>query len=602
METLDWSLIWRRGHRFRSDWRGLRGTPRLVGSGERERRDGAKSVRSAELCGAEVLSSGPGTPAGAVGLGSSPRRVAPAPRAPNPSVWSCSQGHRRVLRAWSPHHAHRGGLQDCGLGARRTVDRLLRDSVWAHVCGAPPGRGQPGRMDLDQLDLNPRIAAAARRAKLGSAREILRFSGPDLQRLTGLSGPDVQHLLRTASSRLQGSSVLTGGLPRGGQWVGLRGAPWLQVGSGAGRGRGRAGRHGASPVLGREAAGSVAGHPSLPPPPPPPPALHLLQQKERFPGQHQRLSLGCPVLDELLGGGLPLEGITELAGRSSAGKTQLALQLCLAVQLPRRHGGLAAGECGGAGAPAPAALPARHSPLDAPHPACTGVPELEPRGWRRAVTLLPTGAVYVCTEDAFPHRRLQQLVAQQPQLRQDVPEDTLRAVRFQDQIFVEHAADADALLDCVQRKAPALLARGTARLLVIDSVAAPLRCEFTGPATAPRARHLQRLGHTLRRLSWTFRSPVLCINQVTDTVEEQDTGARPQGPRVSRVSPALGLAWANQLLLRLMVDRRRPEEGPGCSPPGRTLHVLSAPHLPPSSCSYTVSAEGVRGVPGTMSR
>ncbi|XP_058423801.1 DNA repair protein XRCC3 isoform X3 [Diceros bicornis minor] len=135
-------------------------------------------------------------------------------------------------------------------------------------------------MDLDQLDLNPRIIAAIKKAKLKSVKEVLHFSGPDLQRLTGLSGPDVQHLLRTASSHLRGSSVLT--------------------------------------------------------------ALHLFRQKESFPAQHQRLSLGCPVLDGLLRGGLPLDGITELAGRSSAGKTQLALQLCLAVQLPRRHGGLEA--------------------------------------------------------------------------------------------------------------------------------------------------------------------------------------------------------------------------------------------------------------------
>lgn len=75
-----------------------------------------------------------------------------------------------------------------------------------------------------------------------------------------------------------------------------------------------------------------------------PAALQLFQQRERFPEQHQRLSLGCPVLDQFLGGGLPLEGITDLAGCSSAGKTQLALQLCLTVQFPRQYGGLEAGE------------------------------------------------------------------------------------------------------------------------------------------------------------------------------------------------------------------------------------------------------------------
>lgn len=59
-----------------------------------------------------------------------------------------------------------------------------------------------------------------------------------------------------------------------------------------------------------------------------------------------------------------------------------------------------------------------------------------------------------------------------------------------------------------------LLSRGMARLVVIDSVAAPFRCEFGGPASVPRARCLQVLGATLRRLSCAFGSPVLCINQV----------------------------------------------------------------------------------------
>ncbi|KAL1789399.1 DNA repair protein XRCC3 [Sigmodon hispidus] len=137
-------------------------------------------------------------------------------------------------------------------------------------------------MDLDQLDLNPRITAAVKKGKLKSVKEVLRYSAPDLQRLTSLPTHDVQLLLSAASLHLRGSRVLT--------------------------------------------------------------ALQLFQQRESFPEQHQRLSLGCPVLDQFLGGGLPLEGIIDLAGRSSAGKTQLALQLCLTVQFPRQYGGLEAGE------------------------------------------------------------------------------------------------------------------------------------------------------------------------------------------------------------------------------------------------------------------
>ncbi|KAM9202311.1 DNA repair protein XRCC3 [Dugong dugon] len=344
-------------------------------------------------------------------------------------------------------------------------------------------------MDVDQLDLNPRIIAAIKKAQLRSAREVLHLSGPDLQRLTGLSAVDARRVLQAASQCLRGSDVFT--------------------------------------------------------------ALQVYQQKAQFPGQHQRLSLGCPVLDCLLRGGLPLDGITELAGRSSAGKTQLALQLCLAVQLPRQHGGLEA------------------------------------------------GAVYICTEDVFPDRRLQQLIVHQPQLRTDVPGELLSKIRFGDQIFVEHVADVDTLLECVGRRMPVLLARGMARLVVLDSVAAPFRCEFDSQASATRARHLQTLGATLRRLSCTFQTPVLCINQVTETMDERGP-AGPQGFSDERVSPALGTTWSNQLLMRLTAERVHSEEGPP-GPPARTLRVVFAPHLPPTSCSYTISADGVRGTPGTKS-
>lgn len=72
----------------------------------------------------------------------------------------------------------------------------------------------------------------------------------------------------------------------------------------------------------------------------------------------------------------------------------------------------------------------------------------------------------------------------------------------------------DALLECVRKRVPVLLSRGMVRLVVVDSVAAPFRCEYDVQALATRAKHLQSLGATLRGLSSTFRSPVLCINQV----------------------------------------------------------------------------------------
>lgn len=56
------------------------------------------------------------------------------------------------------------------------------------------------------------------------------------------------------------------------------------------------------------------------------------------------LSTGCVQIDKLLGGGVLTRGVTEIAGHSSCGKTQLCLQLAIMVQLPQSAGGLSAGK------------------------------------------------------------------------------------------------------------------------------------------------------------------------------------------------------------------------------------------------------------------
>ena len=57
----------------------------------------------------------------------------------------------------------------------------------------------------------------------------------------------------------------------------------------------------------------------------------------------RKLSLGCAMLDRVLGGGIDVQGITEVAGSAGAGKTQLVLRCLLHVQLPPSEGGLSGG-------------------------------------------------------------------------------------------------------------------------------------------------------------------------------------------------------------------------------------------------------------------
>ncbi|XP_036942838.1 DNA repair protein XRCC3 isoform X2 [Acanthopagrus latus] len=258
-------------------------------------------------------------------------------------------------------------------------------------------------MEWHQLQLSPRITAAVRRAKLKTVQDVLCVSGLDLQRLTGLSCSDIQQLITAAATACR--------------------------------------------------------------PHPPVPALLLHRGECRRLESGLRLSVGCPVLDELLRGGLPVGGVTELSGESGAGKTQLALQLCLSVQYPTQHGGL------------------------------------------------NSGAVYICTEDVFPSSRLQQLISDQSCLRSDVPLTLINRLQFSDHVYIEHTADLESLQVCLSRRVPLLLARGAVRLLIIDSVAALFRCEFQASDWLERTKQLLSFSSTLHHLSQEFNTPVLCINQ-----------------------------------------------------------------------------------------
>ncbi|XP_059814531.1 DNA repair protein XRCC3 isoform X3 [Hypanus sabinus] len=331
-------------------------------------------------------------------------------------------------------------------------------------------------MDWWQLDLNPKVVVAVRKANFHSMKEILKLSGPDLQRLTKLSNRDVHYLHKTVAAAIKSDPVVT--------------------------------------------------------------ALQIYNGQCPFPTQNQRLSMGCPVLDLLLGGGIPLMGITEIVGESSSGKTQICMQLCLSVQFPCNYGGQ------------------------------------------------ESGAVYICTEDTFPNKRLQQLIAFQPVLRADVPADVVNNIKFGNNIFIEHVAD------------------------VVSPICTSLfRCEYAASNSIAKARRLQEFGAMLHHLSHRFTSPVICVNQVADAVSDSHLAQNQLGILDRKVLPALGLTWSNQLLMRLMVSRTQiyiedelPDGNVCDSNTGtvlRRMEIIFAPHLPQTFCNYIISKEGVRGMKGT---
>eukprot|EP00036_Acanthoecidae_sp_10tr_P019492 CAMPEP_0206298260 /NCGR_PEP_ID=MMETSP0106_2-20121207/6598_1 /ASSEMBLY_ACC=CAM_ASM_000206 /TAXON_ID=81532 /ORGANISM="Acanthoeca-like sp., Strain 10tr" /LENGTH=333 /DNA_ID=CAMNT_0053728955 /DNA_START=44 /DNA_END=1045 /DNA_ORIENTATION=+ len=245
-----------------------------------------------------------------------------------------------------------------------------------------------------------------------------------------------------------------------------------------------------------------------------------------------RLTSGCLVLDKVLRGGLLTRGLTEVVGESASAKTQFCLQLALTVQLPPSAGGL-----GG-------------------------------------------GAVFICTEDAFPNKRMAQLAetcgGRWP---------ALAASAVGDRVYVEHCGTVAGLLSLLAHKVPVMVKHGV-RLVVVDSIAALFRGEYGRDDSIARADDLFKISRALKALSDQWHTAIVCVNQVSDLVGD---GA----PRL--VIPALGLAWSDMVNTRLFLQK-----GSGAEP--RTLAVVLAPHLPPTRVAFRVDASGVHGIPTNDTR
>ncbi|XP_015689130.2 DNA repair protein XRCC3 homolog [Oryza brachyantha] len=246
-----------------------------------------------------------------------------------------------------------------------------------------------------------------------------------------------------------------------------------------------------------------------------------------------KLSLGCPVLDRLLSGGLPAASVIEIAGESASGKTQLCLQLALLAPL---------------------------SPLSA-------------------------SCLFLHSDLPFPLRRLRGLA---PKSRPDLLDHVLVAAAHSPSDLISLLSRAQRLLDHPggsPRRLPV-------RLILIDSIASLFRADFdASPADLKRRSALFfRISAKLKELAHRHQCVVVVTNQVVDVVEGEagNTVAWSSG---RRVSPALGLAWANCVNTRLFLTR----DADG-SVNTRRMKVAFAPHLPERACEFVIRRDGVFGV------
>ncbi|KAJ1569566.1 hypothetical protein HK405_001830 [Cladochytrium tenue] len=369
-------------------------------------------------------------------------------------------------------------------------------------------------------------------------------------------------------------------------------------------------------------------------------ALSLLRAAPRF------VTTGDSGLDATLGGGVPVGCITELFGESGAGKTQLALQLCLTVQWREDQGGLAG------------------------------------------------GAVYIATEQWSPVGRLAEMASvmlgegRLPAVVDDQAAtgdaEGVDVSTYLNNIHLIHLRDAETQHHIIKYQLPIFMEKNNVRLVVVDSIAANFRggaqfdpsesrCLESGNAEGSstnqearfeQSRAILQLGQSLKKTADMFSAAIVCVNQVSAAIRDQggsgshpaltflsaspavaytpssviaETGGLPSsnyagiGRDLLRISeqldpsvlaadstagvygfsgtsgivPTLGIAWTNAVTLRLKLRKlqRRlshndPQQTSGghvrrLSPLIRVLTVYFAPHIPSRTCEAVVLERGV---------
>lgn len=169
-----------------------------------------------------------------------------------------------------------------------------------------------------------------------------------------------------------------------------------------------------------------------------------------------RLTTGSRGLDNLLGGGLETQTITEFYGQYGSGKSQICHQLCVTVQLPTEQGGLEG------------------------------------------------SALYVDTENTFRTERIVQMARH---LGLD-PEEVVKNIIYAEGYTSDHQMF---LLD----NADEVIKENNVRLIVVDSLTSHFRSEYIGQEMlAARQQKLNKHMHRILRLASAFNAVAVVTNQV----------------------------------------------------------------------------------------
>lgn len=186
--------------------------------------------------------------------------------------------------------------------------------------------------------------------------------------------------------------------------------------------------------------------------------------KDRFDKRKEmkRITTSSENFDEILGGGIETQAITEVYGEYGSAKTQISHQLSCNVQLPEEEGGL------------------------------------------------NREAIYIDTEDTFTPTRIEQMAEANGQDVDEVLEN----------IHVARAFNSDHQM-LLADQAQEICQNNDIGLIVVDSLTAQFRSDYVGRGElAPRQQKLNKHMNTLLRLANAHNIAVLVTNQVMSNPDQ----------------------------------------------------------------------------------
>ncbi len=170
-----------------------------------------------------------------------------------------------------------------------------------------------------------------------------------------------------------------------------------------------------------------------------------------------RITVGSTAFDDLIGGGIETQAITEVFGEFGSGKSQISHELAVTVQLPLEQGGLDA-EC-----------------------------------------------VYIDTENTFRPERIQQIAD-----RFGLDHDEVLQ-----KIHIARAFNSSHQLLMAEKINELIQGGCNVKLVIVDSLMAHFRAEYVGrESLAVRQQKLNQHLHVLQQLANTYNLAIFITNQV----------------------------------------------------------------------------------------